>query len=54
MGLPLTESQRVSLLESLGVGELPTPEAIKQELEQDWLLPSKGGRRELSDVDWAV
>jgi len=51
---PLTEIDRLKLLQSLGVGEVPTPDQIKQELDQDWLLPSKGGRRELSDVDWAM
>ncbi|KAM0746373.1 translation repressor [Meredithblackwellia eburnea MCA 4105] len=54
MPLPLTEKARTDLLKELGVGALPSAEAIREELEQEWLLPSQGARKELAGKEWAV
>ncbi|KAI5480335.1 antiviral helicase SKI2 [Pseudohyphozyma bogoriensis] len=54
MPVQLSDEQRAALLSDLGVGALPTPEAIRDELEREWLLPSAGARKELGDIDWAV
>lgn len=54
MPIPLSPFERNELLKKLGVGDLPSPEKIRDELEQEWLLPSVGGRKELESPDWAV
>lgn len=54
MPVPFSAEQRTELLQQLGVAQLPTPDAIKQELERDWLLPSSGARKELSGIEWAM
>lgn len=50
----LTDESRKELLELLGVGKLPTPDEIREELENDWLKPSIGGKKELSGIEWAM
>lgn len=52
--MALTEEARRELLQSSGVGKLPTPIQIKEELESEWLRPSLGGKKELSGVQWAM
>jgi hypothetical protein len=54
MPVPFSAEQRTDLLHQLGLGQLPTPDAIRQELERDWLLPSSGARKELSGIEWAM
>jgi hypothetical protein len=57
-GLPmrgrLTDEQRAELLRELGVGQTPSPEQVRADIEQEWLLPSKDGRKELAAAEWAM
>ncbi|KAL8278507.1 hypothetical protein RQP46_009197 [Phenoliferia psychrophenolica] len=50
----LSAESRAALLVELGVGSVPSPGAIRDELEREWLLPSQGGHKELSGIEWAV
>ncbi|GAA5871318.1 hypothetical protein JCM1840_004411 [Sporobolomyces johnsonii] len=50
----LDDEQRAELLKELGVGQTLTPEQVKQELEEEWLLPSKRGDKELAAAEWAM
>ncbi|GAA5900618.1 hypothetical protein JCM6882_000923 [Rhodosporidiobolus microsporus] len=50
----LTDEQRAELLKELGVGQTLTPEQIREELEEGWLLPSEGGEKELAAAEWAM
>lgn len=51
---PLSADERQQLLKDLGVGVAPSPAEIKHELEQEWLRPSKGGRKELGEPYWTM
>ncbi|GAA5952479.1 hypothetical protein JCM21900_005322 [Sporobolomyces salmonicolor] len=50
----LGDEQRAELLKELGIGQTLTPEQVKQELEEEWLLPSKRGDKELAAAEWAM
>ncbi|GEM08547.1 antiviral helicase SKI2 [Rhodotorula toruloides] len=50
----LTDEQRVELLRELGVGQTPSPEQVRADIEQEWLLPSKDGRKELAAAEWTI
>lgn len=50
----LTDEQRAELLRELGVGRTPSPEEVRANIEQEWLLPSKDGRKELVAAEWAM
>ncbi|GAA5918495.1 hypothetical protein JCM1841_003267 [Sporobolomyces salmonicolor] len=50
----LGDKQRAELLKELGIGQTLTPEQVKQELEEEWLLPSKRGDKELAAAEWAM
>ncbi|GAA5985422.1 hypothetical protein JCM11641_000152 [Rhodosporidiobolus odoratus] len=50
----LTDKERAALLQELGVGQALTPQQIRDELEQGWLLPSEDGTKELAAAEWAM
>lgn len=50
----LTAAERQQLLKDLGVGVAPSPSAIKAELEEEWLRPSRGGTKELGEPYWTM
>ncbi|GAA6014645.1 hypothetical protein JCM10207_006888 [Rhodosporidiobolus poonsookiae] len=50
----LPDEQRAALLHDLGVGQTLTPEQIRKELEDDFLLPSENGTNELDAAHWAM
>ncbi|GAA5870547.1 hypothetical protein JCM8547_002045 [Rhodosporidiobolus lusitaniae] len=50
----LTDDRRAQLLTQLGVGASLTPERIRGELDDRFLLPSKDGRNELQAAEWAM
>lgn len=50
----LTDEQRAELLRELGVGQTPSPEQVRADIEQEWLLPSKDGRKELAAAEWTM
>lgn len=54
MPTPFTEATRARVLKDLGVGDIPPPEFIREELEREWLLPSAGGKKELDGIEWAM
>lgn len=54
MSPPLSPEVLRQVLSDLGVGKLPTPAEIREELESEWLRPSVGGRKELSSIEWAM
>ncbi|KAK4055538.1 Antiviral helicase ski2 [Microbotryomycetes sp. JL201] len=54
MSRRLTAEERCRLLSDLHVGQPPSPEAIRNELEREWLRPSPGARKEMSEAHWAV
>ncbi|GAA6054578.1 hypothetical protein NBRC10513_003468 [Rhodotorula toruloides] len=49
-----TDEQRAELLRELGVGQTPSPEQVRADIEQEWLLSSKDGRKELAAAEWAM
>ncbi|GAA5934158.1 hypothetical protein JCM10213_003717 [Rhodosporidiobolus nylandii] len=50
----LTDEQRADLLKELGVWQALTPEQIREELDEGWLLPSEDGSKELAAAEWAM
>ncbi|GAA5844741.1 hypothetical protein JCM5353_008355 [Sporobolomyces roseus] len=45
---------RFKLLQDLQIGKPITPEQVRQELDQGWLLPSTDGTKELEPAEWAL
>ncbi|KAK4057847.1 Antiviral helicase ski2 [Microbotryomycetes sp. JL221] len=54
MATSLTREQRSQLLKDLNVGNPPSPDDIRKELEHEWLRPSRGARKEMSEPHWAA
>ncbi|GAA5916164.1 SKI complex RNA helicase subunit SKI2 [Sporobolomyces salmoneus] len=50
----LSSEERFKLLQDLNIGKLPTKEEIRAELDDNWLLPSRDGRKELDPAEWAM
>ncbi|SGY79528.1 BQ5605_C008g05156 [Microbotryum silenes-dioicae] len=43
-----------ALLAELDVAQAPSPDAIRQEIINDWLIPSQGGHKELHEPSWRL
>ncbi|GAA5886319.1 hypothetical protein JCM16303_003762 [Sporobolomyces ruberrimus] len=50
----LSPEERFELLQDLQIGKPPTREEIRRELDENWLLPSQDGTKELDPTEWAM